>query len=392
MIESHPRVTRFGSGLLSLLLALAVSGPVRAQIVDLGRMASGYTYFNRPGADLEQHNADMGYCLVQAGLTSAGSNFSFQGGFVGAALESTATRHVVPVNIENCMIVLGWRLMVLPDDQGQALAGLGSAELSARLAPMVGLREPPGSLARSWANDATRASNPRFTQWPRPNAAGQLSIKVLPIEALRPGSSQQSRIERLKLDPRWPAAALKLKDIPSAPPEAAILLVRLRGENTRTGMNMSFGRLGPDPGVRPAATDRQPDLVTAALGLLFIKDEGDFFAFAVPAGRWRINDMNNGMLTFCLGAPSFEVKAGEVVYAGTFDFKAESFAPNMDLEPAKGFLAGLPDSAAKLRAAEYTNGSLDSCAGGELIYALEIEGAPYAPDYRWGGAAAAPIP
>ena len=88
-------------------------------------------------------------------------------------------------------------------------------------------------------------------------------------------------------------------------------------------------------------------------------------------------------LNFCLGSPSFEVKAGEIVYAGSFDLSASVFEPNMDLAPAKSWLA---DPSKTVLAATYVNGSQGRCSN-NTIYALEINGAPFEPGYGWGSRA-----
>jgi hypothetical protein len=92
---------------------------------------------------------------------------------------------------------------------------------------------------------------------------------------------------------------------------------------------------------------------------------------------------NGGIeLNFCLGSPSFEVKAGEVVYAGQLDMKQDRLVPNFALEPVTAWLAGAK-AAARLRPAGYTNGSRGTCAPNS-IYALEFEGAPFEQGYVLG--------
>jgi len=73
-----------------------------------------------------------------------------------------------------------------------------------------------------------------------------------------------------------------------------------------------------------------------------------------------------------------------VVYAGAFDLAGQSIGPDLDLEPARTYLAGAP--AANLRPAVYQNGARGSCRGFGVIYALEIPGTPFDPDYAWGDA------
>jgi hypothetical protein len=85
---------------------------------------------------------------------------------------------------------------------------------------------------------------------------------------------------------------------------------------------------------------------------------------------------------YCLGSPSFEVKAGEVVYAGTFHLEGDDLGPDLALDPAKVYLGAA--AADRVRPAVYRNGSRGSCHGFSAVYALEVPGAPFAPDYTWG--------
>ena len=111
------------------------------------------------------------------------------------------------------------------------------------------------------------------------------------------------------------------------------------------------------------------------------------YAFVVPAGRWRIRDLSQkGVpVNFCLGSPSFEAKAGEVVYAGSFDLQAEHFGVDPAPEPARAFLRDQPALAAKLTQAVWTNGATGGC-GGSYIYALEFAGASSLDGYQGGAA------
>jgi hypothetical protein len=112
-------------------------------------------------------------------------------------------------------------------------------------------------------------------------------------------------------------------------------------------------------------------------------------AIVVPPGRWRIYGLGlSPILNLCLGSPSFEIKAGEIVYAGEFDLSRDDVSPNLDLAPAQAWLAG---QNRKITPAAYANGSLGPC-GDNSIYALEFKDAPFEPGYAWGSRAAAPTP
>ncbi|MCX7357476.1 MAG: hypothetical protein NT015_04930 [Alphaproteobacteria bacterium] len=110
----------------------------------------------------------------------------------------------------------------------------------------------------------------------------------------------------------------------------------------------------------------------------------------VPPGRWRVTSITQTsgfdyavyITDFCLGAPSFEVRAGEAVYAGSFTQRG-AFGPDMDLTAAQADLAEVPAIASRLRAASYINGATYPC-GGTYIYALEVPGAPFSEDYAYG--------
>ena len=88
---------------------------------------------------------------------------------------------------------------------------------------------------------------------------------------------------------------------------------------------------------------------------------------------------------FCLGAPSFDVQAGDVIYAGTIDLDSETIVPDLTLAPAKAFLAGTP-AADIVKPASYVNGSREQCGAG--MYAYEVPNAPFLPGYSLGSLAA----
>ena len=85
----------------------------------------------------------------------------------------------------------------------------------------------------------------------------------------------------------------------------------------------------------------------------------------------------NGTLDLCLGSPAFDAKAGEVIFAGGFDFTAEHFGPELDLEDSRLMLKNFPDLGLRLQAADYVNGTTAECLG-STIYAFEIAGSPAA--------------
>jgi hypothetical protein len=119
-------------------------------------------------------------------------------------------------------------------------------------------------------------------------------------------------------------------------------------------------------------------------GLSGNRREGRFYAFSVQPGLWRLAAIH--ALSLCLGAPAFEIKPGEVLYAGSFDLSAEGIGPDLNLDEPRAYLAGHV-VAERLRPAIYRNGFTDRCTGTGSIYALEVPGAPFEPTYRAGSRA-----
>jgi len=362
-------------------------------VVNLTHMTPGYSYFNRPGADAATHDADVKTCASKAGRLrsldeqlNVGASYGLVGAIVGGIISNIYHHGVVAAGLENCMVVLGWRVVHLDDAEGEALAALPPSELAARLEPWIGATEPHGQVVREWGNDAIRASTDRFAIRPGHTNNGQLSLiaatggNIDKVAALPPPD-----IKIPKLDKKWPKRPLKPEQVATVPAEGGVILVHLMGVSGKNGTSVAFSRIGPDEATPPSTQDFAPDMIMVAQGTLGAKKEGKLFAVAAPAGRWRISSI--GLmpgLNLCLGSPSFEIKPGEVIYAGSFDLSSEDLGPDLSLERPKAWLAGQP-AAERVQAAVYTNGSTGLCGDAEM-YAMEIKGAPFDPSYHWAGA------
>lgn len=387
---------RFRAALAAMIVCALAPGLTRAQSapasppVNLAQMTMGYTYYNRPGATLQAHNEAVAACVVEAVKTQAfdeqvGVGAGILGVIIEDALDSAYHRSSVASGLENCMVVHGWRVVVVPQAEGKALAALAPEALAAQLESWIGAETPNGTIVRTWANDATNGANTRYEIRPAHMNDGQLSLR-----AVTAGSLKQFRpvvtkvVPPLAADKKWPKKALKPKDIATMVPEGgAVILLHVRGLSMHNGIGVILNRMGPEPGVWPSSTDRGPDIIMGVVGLIGAKKEGNMVAVAVPPGRWRIYGMGfTPMLNFCLGAPAFEVKAGEVVYAGSFDLGSASMGPDLSLDRATTWLGEQP-AAQAVRAAAYVNGTTGIC-GNNGIYAFEIEGAPFEPGYVGG--------
>jgi hypothetical protein len=57
-------------------------------------------------------------------------------------------------NVENCMLIRGWRLFAMTSDEGRAWKALTQDERATQPALLVGAQTPArGTLLREWRND-----------------------------------------------------------------------------------------------------------------------------------------------------------------------------------------------------------------------------------------------
>jgi len=351
---------------------------------DLAHMTPAFNYFNRPGADLAAHNGDLTGCYEDASKAVTADELVQNGGLFGALLATHAYKGVVAANIENCMLVKGWRVVRVSEEEGASLAAMAPADLSQKLAPWIGADAPHGEVTRVWTNEAARGSVKRFAIRPDHKDDGSLSLDALGKKISWGARPAYQPPKSVKLDPIWPKKPLKPEQFATAPAGSAIVIIGV-ANGGHNGLALKFMRDGDDPKVFPSTVDHAPDVMFTGIGPIWKRGK-NINALAVPPGRWRLAGLSDGLVTlnFCWGAPSFEVKAGEVVYAGSFGIDSEDLGPDLDLAPAAALVGSQP-AAAKLRAAAYFNGDVSAC-GDTGMAALEVTGAPYLPGYVWGGA------
>jgi hypothetical protein len=386
---------------MSAVAALALAGALLAagatdeavKPLNLSRPTAGYTYYNRPGADLGAQEGDLLACVGHASSVRSVDQQMGSGGtgllgaLIGGAIADAATSGVMAASIENCMVVYGWRVVRLPDAEGKALSELSAEDLRAKLAPWVGASQAHGDVVRVWRNDAANGTVNHFSLRPGHTKKGQLSLLAMGAARTHPPAGRGAEGEKPSkpvIDPKWRRGSLKPADLAAAPPGSGIVVVSVRGMGMTRGNGLIFRRVGADPAVRPSLADHAPDEFTATGSTL---GGGKTLAYVLPPGRWRIASDLNGLmeLNYCLGSPSFELKAGEVLYAGALDLKAEKLQPDFAMQPVKQWLGAMP-AAAAIRPASYTNGSRGAC-GPNSIYAIEFEGAPFEPGYALGSLA-----
>lgn len=352
-----------------------------AEPLKLSTTSDGYTYFNRAGADVEQHNAELLWCLGQAARVVSvdemlnGSNVGIVGGLVVYAM----SRGVRPAAIENCMVVRGWRVVRVSDDEGRALKTRDLPEIKAQIAEWIGAETPHGQIVRAWSNAAADAATDRFEL--RPASTGHTSLSVASL-----GSDLGARPSNVTPPVYRDARRVKQNRIVPPPPGKSLIVAMVRGLSFRNGIGVTLLRFNPDDeSLAPSASRDDANAIPVGQSLIANNPEGNWMAFTVPAGHWRISAMGGlPALSLCMGAPAFEAREGEVIFAGIFDMGGV-LGPDLNLEPARQWLAATP-VASSIQPAQYSNGWTFDC-GFNAIYALEIEGAPFKEGYEWGSMA-----
>jgi hypothetical protein len=146
-------------------------------------------------------------------------------------------------------------------------------------------------------------------------------------------------------------------------------------------MAVVFERVGPDPGT-PAWVDGRPAEIVAVRSTRdYAKvnaGDGSTYVFAVPPGRWRLSMVATHLfsVSFCLGAPAFDLAAGEAVYAGSY--QSDGVAPDMSMDAAKAAFPPMSTVPAMLKPANWVNGvQSNDCHHSAYAYALDIPGRPF---------------
>jgi hypothetical protein len=387
---------------LIVLGALLVAAPAHAR-ANLEKTVEGYTYYHRAGVTRAFHDDAIRACaqdVATFNLPGGGrpgspyqsshiSGGALAGGLAGALLagvyqNSMQARHAL-TNIENCMVFRGWDVVRLPQDVGAKIDKLPPAEKNGHLTALIESPSPQGEVARRFENDGSLSNAARF------KGAGKVSIVSLSISTLDPKFLQNLNPAPPKTLPKVPKSAYPsqpmapgtVREIPAG---MGLVVVQLKQHGTNW-RRFTFLRDGPDAET-PSWVDGKPGGFFIAPRLSYsgrLKDPEMTFVYAVPPGRYSLRQVMQVLaVDFCLGAPVFDVAAGDVVFAGAFDADAERFGPSLDLTSARGELQAAPAIAAAMKPAAYQNGAAYDCDELGISYGLEIPGAPSLPGYAYG--------
>jgi hypothetical protein len=138
-------------GIKGALAACAIlwAGPVLAEPVEIGQIAQGAVYYNRPDATVAQHDLELSACIrdtLSPGTGDAGP----QAGLMEHLIWDGPIAGLQAAKVENCMMVRGWRAVRLPEPEGAEVAALSAPDLAARLAPWIGAAVPHGEIVRAF--------------------------------------------------------------------------------------------------------------------------------------------------------------------------------------------------------------------------------------------------
>jgi hypothetical protein len=385
---SRCKTAALAVGLMSCL-ATSAEAQQRSERANLTRPTSGHTYFNRPGATIADHDADVRLCAAHAaGLTRAQDNVVI-GGLLPALMAGAQDDSRTQANVENCMVVKGWRVVRLPRNLGATLNRMRREALSEQLATVVGVETPAsGEIVRTFTNEGARGD----TVWgAMPGYGGSfvLSLDAVDLTNL-PELPRAVPAIGAVAGPPVGARILTPAMIADLPAESAIVITRAVGTGQSNGEGFSFLRIpedGETPFIRTVETDPTHAFMSVLPWTLFKGSARErretVTAFAVVPGRYRLTAKMNTM-DYCHGSPVLEIRAGDVIFAGTFDLSG-NVGPDLSLEPAREFLAADPTRLARLQPAEWHNGSTATC-GYVYNYAIEFPGMPFVEGYEGGSA------
>lgn len=137
--------------IVTLANATALAGTAEPK-VDRGNGS----FFNKPGASGEQAAADTARCrAIAEGADSQINAVNVLVGGLGSIIGGAfAGSRLKRVNIENCMLIRGWRLYAMTREDGAAWKAMPDAARNRELAMLVGAQVPArGTLLREWRND-----------------------------------------------------------------------------------------------------------------------------------------------------------------------------------------------------------------------------------------------
>lgn len=383
--------------LLSIYFGLPSGTAIAKQSLesaDVTRPTSGTTYYNRPGASITEHDEALQNCIDIASYTNAGAILGMYNLRTNPANNPTSKSRI-QATIENCMVVSGWRVIQISRNDAREFLRQPQNVISERFSLMVGAENPSGQIKREFSNEAY-LNDTIIDGWQNYARNNSLSLTASGLRAPEARSP-------VMYPPPPPGSALshgpfEPEDIPSIPKNSSIVIVQTSGKVTDQAMY--FEKLRPKGQQRALVLNRTDAaefiLTTRYIGRPSTQSESSnlTLAYVVSPGDWRfsgrMSEAGGLMMDFCLGAPTFNIAPGEVIFLGRFDMAGQSLGPVMSFDRASLTSAIGAEMAERAQAATWRNGATTSCEHGIFTYALEFPDTPFVEGYT-GGSAAVPI-
>ena len=353
---------------------------------DAARDLKEGSFYNKPGATRAQYDADWQECrLIARGSRTPGGTVPVYynpavispaaaaigggiGGLIGAAIAEGVQRRA---NRRSCLLVKGWRSVEVNEADKAKVAAMSDAERDAHFAEVVGAADVKG-WTEAFKNDLAA-----------PKLADGISPSAKITAAMAVTAGKKVDLAKLQLEPG----------------QGAILVGFRRPDEHSLGKSaaVSFSRYKAADGdleYQPRDWKKKGDKTTYGVQARSIDKKAGLELHVIPvtAGRYVMSSAQAGpynaaqLTTFCLGAPSFEVKEGEVVYFGDLTpYMAVPGAEGKKLlavpysQDAEGALALLaakqPTLAAAFKPAAVENDATWGCIG-QTMTAYRVPGAP----------------
>jgi hypothetical protein len=353
---------------------------------DAARDLKEGSFYNKPGATRAQYDADWQECrLIARGSRTPGGTIPVYynpavispaaaaigggiGGLIGAAIAEGVQRRA---NRRSCLLIKGWRSVEVDDATKAKVAAMTDAERDAHFASVVGAADVMG-LTDEFRNDLAA---PMLANGLNPGAKISAAMSVT--------AGKKVDLAKLTLEPG----------------QGAILVGFRRADEHSLGKSaaVSFARYKPADGdleYQPRDWKKKGDKTTYAVQARSVDKKAGLELHVIPvtAGRYAMTSAQSGpynpsqLTTFCLGAPSFEVKEGEVVYFGDLTpymavpgaegKKLLAIPYSQDADGARALLAAKqPTLAAAFKPAAVENDATWGCIG-QTMTAYRVPGAP----------------
>ena len=353
-----------------LALATLVAAPPVAMAGTLVNASPGYVYYHRTGADMATHDAAVDDCIQKAASLAAPYTPS---GWLPGLLEIHIDSVMFRANLENCMVAKGWDVVRVPDDEGKRIAATPQAQQAGVLSSWVGAAEVHGEVVRRF--------EPLSQLWREVRPHSPLLDANPPRPLSVTAGVHDLRHTRYAPQPTDMHLVKAAPDDAVLAPGASVIVVRMLTSQPGHQIGLWFAKLDDVLGAHGA---QKLDLFETASPVRLFWTKGPLLqqTFVVPVtpGRWRL--LGPQSTSLCVGGPVFDVKAGEAVFAGSFDAAADNqLIPDMSLGSVKSTLRD-PALANRLTPAQWMNGETSPCglAWAIYLYTFEMPGAPMVDD------------